>query len=121
MIGKRPSEKNPNWCRSCFVFMSRNHGGAEIEITMLFADVRGSTTLAEGMPSADFRELMDRFYDTAATVVFDHDGFVDKFVGDELVAMMQDDPPEVLTKEARWHRSCTASRSAEDPRTSSPT
>jgi adenylate cyclase len=88
MFGKRPSEKNPNWCTSCFGFMSRNHSGrAEIEVTMLFADVRGSTTLAEGMPSADFRELMDRFYDTAATVVFDHDGFVDKFVGDELVAM----------------------------------
>jgi adenylate cyclase len=54
---------------------------------MLFADIRGSTTLAESMPSADFRELMDRFYDAAATVVFNHDGFVDKFVGDELVAM----------------------------------
>ena len=87
LVGKRPSDKNPNWCSSCFTFMSRHHGGAEIEVTMLFADVRGSTTLAESMPSADFHGLMDRFYDTAATVVFDHDGFVDKFVGDELVSM----------------------------------
>jgi adenylate cyclase len=87
LIGKRPSDQNPNWCASCFTFMSRHHGGAEIEVTMLFADVRGSTTLAEGMPSADFRRLMDRFYDTAATVIFDNDGIVDKFVGDELVAM----------------------------------
>ena len=87
LIGKTPSDKNPNWCASCFTFMSRNHGGAEIEVTMLFADVRGSTTLAEGMASADFRRLMDRFYDTAATVIFDNDGIVDKFVGDELVAM----------------------------------
>lgn len=30
---------------------------------------------------------MDRFYDTAATVIFDNDGIVDKFVGDELVSM----------------------------------
>jgi adenylate cyclase len=87
LFGKRPSDKNPNWCASCFTFMSRNHGGAEIEVTMLFADVRGSTTLAEGMSSADFRGIMDRFYDTGATAVFDHDGIVDKFVGDELVAM----------------------------------
>jgi adenylate cyclase len=87
LIGKRPSDKNPNWCASCFTFMSRHHGGAEIEVTMLFADVRGSTTLAEGMSSADFRRLMDRFYDTAATAIFDNDGIVDKFVGDELVAM----------------------------------
>ncbi len=87
LIGKRPSDKNPNWCSSCFKFMTDHHGGAEIECTLLFADIRGSTTLAEGMPAADFRRLMERFYDTAATVVFDNDGIVDKFIGDELVAM----------------------------------
>ncbi len=87
VIGKRPSDKNPNWCASCFTFMSRHHGGAEIECTFLFADVRGSTALAERVAPADFRRLMDRFYDTASTLVFDHDGIVDKFVGDELVAM----------------------------------
>lgn len=87
LFGKKPSDKNPNWCASCFTFMARHHGGAEIECTLLFADIRGSTTLAEGMASGDFHRLMDRFYDTAATVIFDNDGFVDKFVGDELVAM----------------------------------
>jgi adenylate cyclase len=87
LIGKKPSDKNPSWCSSCFTFMTDNHGGAEIECTLLFADIRGSTTLAEGMAPADFRQLMDRFYDTAAAVVFDHDGIVDKFVGDELVAI----------------------------------
>ena len=87
MVGKRPSDKNPNWCASCFTFMSENHGGAEIDCTLLFADVRGSTTLAEGMSADEFRRLMDRFYDTAATAIFDNDGIVDKFVGDELVAM----------------------------------
>jgi adenylate cyclase len=39
------------------------------------------------MSAGEFRRLMDRFYETAATVVFDHDGIVDKFVGDELVSM----------------------------------
>jgi adenylate cyclase len=86
-IGKTPSDKNPNWCASCFNFMTDHHGGAEIQCTLLFADIRGSTALAEGMTPADFRGLMDRFYDTAAEVVFAHDGIVDKFVGDELVAI----------------------------------
>jgi adenylate cyclase len=86
-IGKRPSDKNPNWCGSCFDFMEKHHGGAEIECTLLFADIRGSTALAEGMSSTEFRQLMGRFYDTAAQAVFEHDGIVDKFVGDELVAM----------------------------------
>jgi adenylate cyclase len=87
LFGKSPSDKNPNWCATCFTFMRKHHGGAEIECTMLFADVRGSTTLAEGISPAAFRELMERYYDTAAQTVFDNDGIVDKFVGDELVAM----------------------------------
>ena len=87
MIGKRPSDKNPTMCASCFGFMATHHGGAEIECSFLFADVRGSTTIAEGMTATSFRGLLDRFYAAATAVVFDHDGSVDKFVGDELVAM----------------------------------
>jgi adenylate cyclase len=87
MIGKRPAENNPNLCSTCFTFITRNHGGAEIELSLVFADIRGSTTLAEGMTSTAYRGLLDRFYDVAAKAVIDHDGFVDKFVGDELVAI----------------------------------
>jgi adenylate cyclase len=87
LMGKRQSDKNPNWCGTCFKFMEKHHGGAEIECTLLFADVRGSTALAEQIPAGEFRELMERYYDTAAKTVFDNDGVVDKFVGDELVAM----------------------------------
>lgn len=86
LIGKHPSEKTPTLCSTCFTFMSRNHGGAEIEATLLFADIRGSTSLAEGMGSSAFRDLLDRFYVVATDVVFAHDGLVDKFVGDELVS-----------------------------------
>jgi adenylate cyclase len=86
LIGKRQSDKSPKICDSCYSFLATHHGGAEIEVTMLFADIRGSTTLAEGMSSADFRATLDRFYTAASQVVFDHDGSVDKFVGDELVA-----------------------------------
>jgi adenylate cyclase len=87
LIGKRPSTSNPNMCDSCFTFLRTHHGGAEIECTMLFADIRGSTTLAEAMVPATYHDMLDRFYTTASGVVFDHDGTVDKFVGDELVAM----------------------------------
>lgn len=87
LMGKPPSDSNPTMCQSCFTFLSRNHGGAEIEATFLFADVRGSTTLAEGTSPAAFREVMNRFYSVATDVVFKHDGAVDKFVGDEVVAL----------------------------------
>jgi adenylate cyclase len=85
-IGKRPALKNRSVCNSCFDFMEKHHGGAEIEGSFLFADIRGSTTLAERMPPSEFRALIDRFYTTAAQVVFDNDGGIDKFVGDEIVA-----------------------------------
>jgi adenylate cyclase len=87
LFGKRQSDKNPNWCSGCFKFMEKHHGGAEIECTLLFADVRGSTALAEQIPAGEFRELMERYYNVAANTVFENDGIVDKFVGDELVAM----------------------------------
>jgi adenylate cyclase len=86
-VGKRPADKNPRVCQACFTFIEKHHGGAEIEATFLFADVRGSTTLAEGMSPAAFHALLDRFYAVSSKVVFDHDGSVDKFVGDEVVAL----------------------------------
>jgi adenylate cyclase len=87
LLGKRPSDANPNWCSSCFDFMSKHHGGAEIDGAMLFADIRGSTALAEGMSSSEYHALLNRYLAVATDVVFKHDGAVDKFVGDELVAL----------------------------------
>ena len=87
VIGKAQSTQNPRTCSQCFNWVASQHGGAEIEATMLFADVRGSTTIAEGMQATAFRALLDRFYTVATRVVFDNDGMVDKFVGDELVSL----------------------------------
>lgn len=87
LIGKRQSESSPAMCQACFTFLATHHGGAEVECTFLFADIRGSTTLAEGMTTGEFHQLLDRFYTVATKAVFEHDGGVDKFVGDELVAM----------------------------------
>ena len=79
--------KNPKYCTGCFRMLSHNHGGAEIECSLLVADVRGSTTLAERMSPREFNRLMGRFHDTAAEVLIDHDGIVDKFVGDEIIGI----------------------------------
>ena len=87
LLGKQQSDANPNMCNTCHEFMIRHHGGADVEASLLFADVRGSTALAETMSSSAFRNLMDRFYTAASGAVFAYDGMVDKFVGDELVAV----------------------------------
>ena len=87
LIGKRPSEGNPNVCNTCEKVLIKYHGGAEVDGSMVFADIRGSTTLAEHMSPAAFGALLDRFYTAASESVFAHAGIVDKFVGDELVAV----------------------------------
>jgi adenylate cyclase len=87
LVGLGPWPGNPKYCRGCFKDLYRNREGAEIECTLLFADIRGSTQLGESMSSAQFRALMDRFYETAAEVLVDHEAIVDKFVGDEVIGI----------------------------------
>jgi adenylate cyclase len=53
----------------------------------MFADVRGSTGIAERTGPEEFSRLMSRFYGAAAEVIDDRDGIVDKFVGDSAVAL----------------------------------
>ena len=87
LIGKRPSDGNPNMCNTCQKVLIKHHGGAEVTGSMVFADIRGSTTIAEQMSVGEFRALLNRFYTQASRAVFAHGGVVDKFVGDELVAV----------------------------------
>ena len=86
-FGFGPSKLNRRLCRACFRSVDKKPGGAEIELSLLFADVRGSTSLAEHMQPQEFSRLISRFYGTAARVVDEWDGIVDKFVGDEAVAL----------------------------------
>lgn len=87
MIGLGRWPGNPKYCRGCFKELYRKRGGAEIECSLLFADIRDSTPLAEAMRPAEYRRLMDRFYETAFDVLIAHDAFVDKFVGDEVIGI----------------------------------
>jgi len=84
LLGLEPSKMNPQLCNVCERFAKRFHGGTELEISMLFADVRGSTSLAEGLSPAEFSQQMNRFYRAATNVLFDTNAFVEKLVGDEV-------------------------------------
>jgi adenylate cyclase len=82
----RPWEKNPNLCRRCVTGMSNGEiVGTEVDVSFLFADVRGSSELARRLGDRDFTYVMQRFYETATAGLFDHDALLDKIVGDEVV------------------------------------
>ena len=87
MMGRGPWPKNPRYCGACFTVLELARGGAEVECSLLFADVRGSTAMAERMTAGEFHHLLERFYSAAADVLFAHDAILDKFVGDEVVAI----------------------------------
>jgi adenylate cyclase len=86
-IAYGPSPLNRRLCKWCIRAVHKHPGGAEVEISVLFADVRGSTAIAEHMPPQEFSRLMARFYGAAAAVIDERDGIVDKFVGDGAVAL----------------------------------
>jgi adenylate cyclase len=86
-LGFGPSLLNRRLCRGCIRTLQKNPGGAEVDVSVLFADVRGSTALAERISPHGFSLLMARFYGTAAWVVDRYEGIVDKFVGDEVMAL----------------------------------
>ena len=87
MLGKGPSRLTPQLCRQCQDFANQYLGGTEIELTMLFADVRGSTPLAEKMGPANFSKLIGRFFATASEVLIRHQAMVDKLVGDQATGL----------------------------------
>lgn len=87
-IGHRRSNKNPRFCDLCIKLCDPgNQGGAEVELSMLFVDARGSTRLAEQMSATEFSRLMNRFYKAATAVLIQTDAYIDKFVGDEVIGL----------------------------------
>jgi len=84
LAGFTPSRKNPNLCARCCDALPV--GGADVDVAVLFADVRGSTALGEHADPAAFAGLMNRFYAVATDALLRHDAVIDKLIGDEVMA-----------------------------------
>ena len=79
---------NPAICGSCIKSLNRmGVYGAEIPVSLLFADIRGSTGIGERLSPTGFRAFLDRFYRLSSAAILDNDGLVDKFVGDEVIGL----------------------------------
>lgn len=85
--GKGVSNRNPHYCNACDGFLDAYPGGADVEMSMLFVDIRNSTQYAEGAAPADVSRRVNAFLDTATGTITRQDGFIMAFYGDCIVAV----------------------------------
>ena len=86
LFGKQRSALNPRYCNLCEIASQEFPGGAEVEMSMLFIDIRGSTALSEKISPTEFSQVINRFYSAATKVIIEEDGLVEKLAGDEVAA-----------------------------------
>jgi class 3 adenylate cyclase len=89
VVGLRPSRMNPNICTLCELMFKRAMKATKITIdaTILFADLRASTQLSQSMSPNDMGGLLDIFYDECAGAIWEHDGLLNKTIGDAVMAV----------------------------------
>jgi adenylate cyclase len=86
LYGKERSNLNPRYCNMCEAASRRFPGGNEVEMSILFADIRGSTSLSGTMSPTEFSRLINRFYQGTTSLIAEADGLVEKLAGDSVAA-----------------------------------
>ncbi len=74
-------------------------GGEKRPLTILFSDIRGFTTLAEGMTPDGIARVLTEYFSEMVDIIFEHSGTLDKFIGDAIMALWgapiaHDDDPD---------------------------
>ena len=85
LLGRKPFTKNPRYCDFCMGRLIKARGGAEIPLSALFADVRGSVPLAEKLGPKATHQIIDRFYTSGVEVLSRSGAMIDRFMGDQIV------------------------------------
>ena len=89
MVGIRPSRMNPNTCTICELMFTKVMRARQVTIdaTVMFADLRGYTGLTQSRPAGAMSALLDAFYDECASAIWEHDGLLNKTIGDAVMAV----------------------------------
>ncbi|MFZ1687773.1 MAG: adenylate/guanylate cyclase domain-containing protein [Flavobacteriales bacterium] len=88
-FGIKRSQMHPNLCTICESMFTRvkKKKQIEIETTVLFADLRGYTRLSQSVDADRMNELLHTFYDHCSQAIWEHEGIVNKFIGDAVLAI----------------------------------
>lgn len=89
IFGIRPSRMNPDTCTVCelgFKTVMRARK-VTIDATVLFADLRGYTALSTSLSGDAISGVLDDFYDECGAAIWNHDGLLNKTIGDAVMAV----------------------------------
>lgn len=81
------SERNPHYCNKCDGFLTAFPGGAEVPLSMLMVDVRGSTAMADRLPGAEMARRILAMRELLHDILVRTKGFVLEYQGDSLFAV----------------------------------
>jgi adenylate cyclase len=86
-MGSAPSSFSSRLCSGCEKGLRKQEGGVEVELTMVFADVRDSTPLAEEKGVTGFKDLINRFFKETSRILIEHNAMVNRLAGDQVIAL----------------------------------
>lgn len=86
-FGAGRSSFNPSLCDRCEKIVKKRQVGLEMSLTMLFADVRGSTSLAETIGASNFHRLINRYYQVGVEALGKTDALINRLIGDALIGL----------------------------------
>jgi adenylate cyclase len=120
VVGVRPSRMNPNTCTICELMFSKimRARNVTIDATIMFADLRGYTSLSQSLPPAAISGLLDMFYDECANAIWEQDGLLNKTIGDAVMAVFnfpvkhQDHPARAVRAARQIQQRCGEKRQA---------
>jgi adenylate cyclase len=89
VFGIRPSRMNPNTCTVCEMMFTKVMRATKVsvDVSVLFADLRGYTALSQSLPEARIAAVLDVFYDECAGAIWEYDGLLNKTIGDAIMAI----------------------------------
>src|SRR6266536_3080783 len=83
------NSEQARFCQFCAAPLATPAAPREVRktVTVVFADVTGSTNLGERMDPEAFRQVMGRYFEAMKAVIERHEGTVEKFIGDAVMAV----------------------------------
>ncbi len=86
-FGYGPSVLTPRLCNGCEKMILSTEGGAEVGLSLLFADIRGSTPMAAQKGAMEYKDFIQRFYKTSVQILIEHNALVNRLVGDQVIGL----------------------------------